>query len=225
MNYDPKELVDDYLMHHGIEGQKWGVRHGPPYPLDRKASSGVNKEKNSQKNYDQIKKDSDSLIDKMQHWWKGDTEFTDVKQWNNFMSDETFKKVEKAARSGQGIKNPAGDISVNKNSILVFSGETEEDFIKIPRTEAGKKIFNSVVEKYPASEFNYSRPKFDSNKLKGFETQAEKSRREKAKQEARDRDPRVQRIIEESKSASLMDRMCHSAIAYEIVDNYLRNIM
>lgn len=29
------KIVNDYLMHHGIEGQKWGVRHGPPYPLDR----------------------------------------------------------------------------------------------------------------------------------------------------------------------------------------------
>jgi len=24
----------DYISHHGIEGQKWGVRNGPPYPLD-----------------------------------------------------------------------------------------------------------------------------------------------------------------------------------------------
>ena len=24
----------DYLAHHGIKGQKWGVKHGPPYPLD-----------------------------------------------------------------------------------------------------------------------------------------------------------------------------------------------
>ncbi len=23
-----------YLMHHGRKGQKWGVRNGPPYPLD-----------------------------------------------------------------------------------------------------------------------------------------------------------------------------------------------
>lgn len=24
----------DFLMHHGIKGQKWGVENGPPYPLD-----------------------------------------------------------------------------------------------------------------------------------------------------------------------------------------------
>ena len=25
---------EDELFHHGIKGQKWGVRNGPPYPLD-----------------------------------------------------------------------------------------------------------------------------------------------------------------------------------------------
>lgn len=27
--------IDNELSHHGVEGQKWGVRHGPPYPLNR----------------------------------------------------------------------------------------------------------------------------------------------------------------------------------------------
>lgn len=29
------------MAHHGIKGQKWGVRNGPPYPLDRSESSGL----------------------------------------------------------------------------------------------------------------------------------------------------------------------------------------
>lgn len=28
--------LEDYLAHHGILGQKWGIRNGPPYPLDAK---------------------------------------------------------------------------------------------------------------------------------------------------------------------------------------------
>lgn len=27
-----------YLVHHGIEGQKWGIRNGPPYPLNENYS-------------------------------------------------------------------------------------------------------------------------------------------------------------------------------------------
>lgn len=28
--------MDHYteLYHHGIKGQQWGVKHGPPYPID-----------------------------------------------------------------------------------------------------------------------------------------------------------------------------------------------
>ena len=28
------KMADESLSHHGIEGQKWGVKNGPPYPLD-----------------------------------------------------------------------------------------------------------------------------------------------------------------------------------------------
>ena len=27
-------LRADELMHHGIKGQRWGKRNGPPYPLE-----------------------------------------------------------------------------------------------------------------------------------------------------------------------------------------------
>lgn len=37
------DFCSGYLMHHGIQGQKWGVRNGPPYPLDSKAKSSSEK--------------------------------------------------------------------------------------------------------------------------------------------------------------------------------------
>lgn len=33
----------DYLSHHGIKNQRWGVRHGPPYPLDDRESRRIQK--------------------------------------------------------------------------------------------------------------------------------------------------------------------------------------
>lgn len=29
------------LFHHGIKGQKWGVRNGPPYPLEKSSKSSI----------------------------------------------------------------------------------------------------------------------------------------------------------------------------------------
>ena len=38
--------MDYVLYHHGIQGQKWGKRNGPPYPLDREDYSPAEKRKN-----------------------------------------------------------------------------------------------------------------------------------------------------------------------------------
>lgn len=52
-----------YLAHHGVNGQQWGIRNGPPYPLD--ASSLAKKiSKNAIKNEPQITKDVQNAITK-----------------------------------------------------------------------------------------------------------------------------------------------------------------
>lgn len=49
-------MGDLYLVHHGIKGQQWGVRNGPPYPLsDRQIEKYKKKRKNAtldRKNYE-----------------------------------------------------------------------------------------------------------------------------------------------------------------------------
>lgn len=44
-NVKVADLVGDVhvLAHHGIKGQKWGVRNGPPYPLDKAGNSEAQK--------------------------------------------------------------------------------------------------------------------------------------------------------------------------------------
>lgn len=36
-----ERLGYNVLAHHGVKGQKWGVRNGPPYPLDKSKSRGL----------------------------------------------------------------------------------------------------------------------------------------------------------------------------------------
>lgn len=54
-----------YLMHHGILGQKWGKRNGPPYPLDAKSHSKSEKDAGWRKSLNKSKsKQSKSIKDK-----------------------------------------------------------------------------------------------------------------------------------------------------------------
>ena len=40
-NRDPGLTYDGVLCHHGIKGQSWGVRNGPPYPLNKQTHDKV----------------------------------------------------------------------------------------------------------------------------------------------------------------------------------------
>lgn len=42
-------VSSDELYHHGIRGQKWGKRNGPPYPLDTSDHSAAEKKAGYQK--------------------------------------------------------------------------------------------------------------------------------------------------------------------------------
>lgn len=45
------QFQDEELYHHGITGMHWGVKNGPPYPLDKKVSAGIKSGKNKKVRY------------------------------------------------------------------------------------------------------------------------------------------------------------------------------
>lgn len=40
-------ISSDYLMHEGVKGMRWGVRNGPPYPIDKEKTSKYKNEDGS----------------------------------------------------------------------------------------------------------------------------------------------------------------------------------
>ncbi len=56
--------TSDTLNHHGIKGQKWGKKNGPPYPLDPEDHSALEKKAGWRKSLDKSVKNSDNKSNK-----------------------------------------------------------------------------------------------------------------------------------------------------------------
>lgn len=67
MVYNGYAIVSsDYIEHSGILGQRWGVKHGPPYPLSRKKSERIERraiKKQQKAEKKRFKNDSERLYD------------------------------------------------------------------------------------------------------------------------------------------------------------------
>lgn len=83
----------EYLEHHGIEGQKWGKRNGPPYPLDYRDHS---KSEKKHLNKYIAAHDNDRKYDKKYDIHKAESEAQ--KEIKKVKEDETSSREEKNAK-------------------------------------------------------------------------------------------------------------------------------
>lgn len=93
-------FTEEYLAHHGILGQKWGQRNGPPYPLDYKAHSAAEKKQMDSKSksseattLERGKQFTDKWLDNIGSAYisKFDSETLDVQR--RFFRDGSYKDV------------------------------------------------------------------------------------------------------------------------------------
>ena len=88
-----------YLAHHGVQNQHWGVRHGPPYPLDSNASKQAKRKSASKSSYDKLYGDKKGST-------RHDKKFESAKKKiKKVISDPRFKK---GAKIALGIAAAAG---------------------------------------------------------------------------------------------------------------------
>lgn len=156
MEYLPSWQDDLYLAHHGILGQKWGSRNGPPYPLkggsyspsEIKAIKTERKKKYSRynkKHYDTVLKEGTTLktlsFDK-DRTQKGDMFFAshtnaDVDHYKEFFDKPVPQDIydENGNKIGTGI--------FYKYSI---QNKTAKD-LKVASEDSGAKIFEQLYAK------------------------------------------------------------------------------
>ena len=75
---------NDYIEHHGVDGQQWGVQNGPPYPLSRSAKRRIKREAKLEKK--RLKKISSKKIVQ-------DVRSKQTSQEINRLSDEELQRL------------------------------------------------------------------------------------------------------------------------------------
>ena len=111
----------DYLMHHGIKGQKWGVENGPPYPLNPQKDYSKAEQKANAENIKKYIKNR-SLKDEIKD------SFKDPKDQKHLMKINVEKKV-----------NQLEKIDDEKYNILEAS-----EWMRNPET---KEYYRNKIEK------------------------------------------------------------------------------
>ena len=107
------------LYHHGIKGQEWGDRNGPPYPLDSKTSG-------------QVKKRKKSLIQR----------YKDKQTGKKLRKAKEAKKAEREEKEKIITSGDATTVKKNMNKL-----SDEELARAVSRVEASDKLYNSVISK------------------------------------------------------------------------------
>lgn len=103
----------NYLMHHGIEGQKWGKRNGPPYPLDPEDHSAAEKKANGGDYSQGVKQDRGERKESSSNSERDQDDYDYEDELNDYYDNydkEHRKEVAKKVLVGAGIT--AGVLSV-----------------------------------------------------------------------------------------------------------------
>ena len=146
-------IYKNELYHHGIEGQKWGVRNGPPYPLDRSTSRAINKAAKYSRRVSKLQSTGKGGLNS-----KGRATYTQNKI--NNASATGLAWLEMAQRR---VNNTAGrDISLvrmdqqvmdiyNNLSRNFITGESGEDFQMTRRLTVNAALINNAAGGIAAS--------------------------------------------------------------------------
>lgn len=115
-----RSKVDDFLVHHGVDGQKWGVKHGPPYPLDESTSTGRRLIKKEAKRVEQGK----AYKEKRKAKYQKQIDKLEAKVHKNPEKENSKRNIKRKYRINQ-LRNQLKDIDKMSNDTLLYLRDLE----------------------------------------------------------------------------------------------------
>ena len=114
------DFYKDYISHHGVTGQKWGVRNGPPYPIKDINKVSIKVYDTARNKVDKISKDVIDAAKKSGSKMYGLENKLKTK-------DSISRKIDKNAKEERkSISQSANDI---KDAIRFTTISSEKDFV------------------------------------------------------------------------------------------------
>lgn len=165
-----RRIQNDELYHHGVKGQRWGERNGPPYPLNatgkallkqqkmmEKAEKDKARELNAAKAaYQQNEKYKNSKVTKHLYVDKHYMENASLKRANainqindlkmrKVAGDKTVKKDLRNAKRYLGNSNAYGDMYAGANGYMVYVHSDRDAIIGQARHD--QRVANKAMKK------------------------------------------------------------------------------
>ena len=124
----------DYLAHHGILEQEWGVRHGPPYPLDYGDHSAAEKRAMSKKGVKYMGAEGSELIRKKPKRKSLKERFEEAKSAK--LAAKKKKLADEAIREGTAA-------NLNRNRNLFSPDEIKEIVNKMDKQAEANRLLQA----------------------------------------------------------------------------------
>ena len=115
------DYYNDYICHHGVKGQQWGVRNGPPYPLADGRSSSERIYSDAKKRVSKISKDVQTAVSHTSGKMYGLEHKLKTKESISRKIDKNIKE------EGKSVTEASNDI---KDAVRFTMVSPEKDFVK-----------------------------------------------------------------------------------------------
>ena len=133
-----------YLAHHGVDGQKWGVKHGPPYPLKK---GGIKKAKKKfaevrkslkEKRDAQTEKDTKELLNPSHPVAKAAKK--------SYISDEEYRKIIKESGADPYFVGIALDETLRERAKKIKKGDYSDYVSDLNKNVSSVKELNANMD-------------------------------------------------------------------------------